>query len=240
MDATTNRQSCFQFKANFSPCTMLQISRYDLAEIATQLQATISRAPNFFIGMPVVIDLELVKLNQDIDFQQLKKILKDNHLVPVGAKGGSEMQLQAAASADIPTVNIGKNSAVPETKEVEVSAPIPANVPTKANNTLITTPVRSGMHVYAKGGDLIITNSVSPGAEILADGNIHVYGHLRGRALAGVEGNTQARIFCRTLSAELVSIAGYYLVREDIQNPSANDSSVQVYLENEQIQIAAV
>ena len=80
---------------------------------------------------------------------------------------------------------------------------------------LITTPIRSGQQVYAQGGDLIIAASVSPGAELLADGNIHVYGTLRGRALAGINGNENARIFCYGLEAELVSIAGQYKVFEE-------------------------
>jgi septum site-determining protein MinC len=87
------------------------------------------------------------------------------------------------------------------------------SIPTK----IIYQPVRSGQQIYAKGGDLIILAAVSPGAEILADGNIHVYGALRGRALAGVRGDTRARIFCHSLEAELVSIAGHYKISEDLQ-----------------------
>ena len=104
----------------------------------------------------------------------------------------------------------------------------------------MTVPIRSGMQVYAKDTDLIVTASVSPGAELFADGNIHVYGPLRGRALAGVQGNMQARIFCRTLEAELVSIAGYYLTKEDMQTFTAKDGMVQIYLDNEQIRIEAI
>jgi septum site-determining protein MinC len=82
---------------------------------------------------------------------------------------------------------------------------------------------------------------VSPGAELFADGHIHVYGPLRGRAIAGVQGNQEARIFCRTLEAELVSIAGFYLTKEDMLTlPSTNGGMLQIYLENEQVKIAAV
>ena len=83
---------------------------------------------------------------------------------------------------------------------------------------LITHPVRSGQQIYAAGGDLVVLSSVSPGAEVLADGNIHVYGTLRGRALAGVKGNRSARIFCQRLEAELISIAGHYKISEDLRN----------------------
>ena len=105
----------------------------------------------------------------------------------------------------------------------------------------MATPIRSGMQVYAKDSDLIVTAAVSHGAELLADGNIHIYGSLRGRVLAGVQGNMQARIFCRTLEdAELVSIAGYYLTKEDMQNAPAGDGMKQIYLENEQVRIEMI
>lgn len=83
---------------------------------------------------------------------------------------------------------------------------------------LITHPVRSGQQIYAKEADLVIVSQVSPGAEVIADGNIHIYGALRGRALAGVNGDTNVRIFCRSLEAELVSIAGQYMLNEDLRN----------------------
>jgi septum site-determining protein MinC len=93
-------------------------------------------------------------------------------------------------------------------------------------------PIRSGQQVYAQDGDLIVLSSVSAGAEILADGNIHVYGTLRGRALAGVKGDTTARIFCQSLAAELVSIAGQYKISEDIDR-SALGKAAQVYLDKD-------
>lgn len=116
------------------------------------------------------------------------------------------------------------------------------NAPTLTNSVetvpqtskLIHQPVRSGQQVYAAGGDLIIMASVSAGAEILADGNIHVYGTLRGRALAGVKGNTKARIFCHRMSAELVSIAGQYKISEDIDKHILGQAT-QVYLDKDQL-----
>jgi septum site-determining protein MinC len=101
---------------------------------------------------------------------------------------------------------------------------------------LLTQPVRSGRQVYAHGGDLVVMSSISPGAELLADGHIHVYGALRGRALAGVSGDLTARIFCRSLEAELVSVAGYWRVREDIPEAIIGKPA-QVFLEGERIAI---
>jgi septum site-determining protein MinC len=236
LDSTSiDRQACFQFKASFSPCTIMQVTRYDLEQLEQQLVATISRAPNFFIGSALVIDLESIKDFGVLDFLRIKQIIINNNMVPVGVRGGSDEQHAAAVSVGIPVIAAGRNS-----KSVTPASPNPKETQ-KPNqqqlSKLITTPIRSGMQVYAKDADLIVVAPVSAGAELLADGNIHVYGPLRGRALAGIQGDTNARIFCRTLEAELVAIAGYYLVKEDIHNLASHDSTVQIYLENEQVKI---
>ncbi|MBK8176702.1 MAG: septum site-determining protein MinC [Rhodospirillales bacterium] len=119
-------------------------------------------------------------------------------------------------------------TSVPSTGDADAAAGSPARV--------VTQPVRSGRQVYAHRGDLVVLASTSAGAELLADGHIHVYGALRGRALAGVSGDTGARIFCRSLEAELVSIAGYWRVREDIPEALIG-KSVQIALEGDRITI---
>ena len=96
---------------------------------------------------------------------------------------------------------------------------------------------RGGQQIYAQGGDLVVVSSVSPGAELLADGNIHVYGPMRGRALAGIKGDTKARIFCQQLTAELVSIAGQYKVSEDLRRDPLWGASVQVNLSGDVLNI---
>jgi septum site-determining protein MinC len=234
-------RACFQLKTSFQACTILQITHYDLAQLAEKIPAAVQKAPNFFLGSPVVIDLAAIDTQETLDFARLKEILLTNNLVPVGVSGGNDTQLQDAVTAGFPLITIGlgkaaKTATKTKTPATEAGVPPPSIQPAK----IITTPIRSGMSVYAKDADLIVIAPVSAGAELLADGNIHVYGPLRGRALAGVQGNTQARIFCRTLEAELVAIAGYYLVKEDMQNLSAHDGTVQVYLENEQVKIATV
>ncbi|MGZ9034790.1 MAG: septum site-determining protein MinC, partial [Rhodospirillales bacterium] len=103
-----------------------------------------------------------------------------------------------------------------------------------AASKVVIHPVRSGRQIYAQGADLIVLASISPGAELIADGHIHVYGALRGRALAGIGGNTDARIFCRSLEAELVSVAGYWRVRDDIPEELIG-KPVQIYLGKEQV-----
>jgi septum site-determining protein MinC len=122
---------------------------------------------------------------------------------------------------------------VGEEKKKPEKPPEPAIKPTK----IITSPVRGGQQIYAQGGDLVVISSVSPGAELLADGNIHVYGPMRGRALAGIKGDTKARIFCQQLTAELVSIAGQYKVSEDLRRDPLWGASVQVNLSGDVLNI---
>jgi septum site-determining protein MinC len=102
---------------------------------------------------------------------------------------------------------------------------------------IITTPIRSGQQIYARGGDLIVMAAVSAGAEVLADGNIHVYGALRGRALAGVQGNENSRIFCSSQEAELVAVAGQFMVDEVLRTNHWKEA-VQIYLAGGKIQIS--
>lgn len=230
-------QACFQFRASFSPCTILQMTRYDLEALEQHLADAIRRAPNFFLGSPVIIDLEKIQTLNDIHFNDVKKVLIACGMVPMGVRGGSPEQMVAAVTAGLPMVTIGKSS-TEIGKKVEVDSK-KKDEPVHTTK-LVTNPIRSGMQVYAKEADLIVVAQVSAGAELLADGHIHVYGALRGRALAGVQGNTNARIFCRTLEAELVSIAGYYLTKEDMQALPTHDGMIQIYLENEQVRIEVV
>lgn len=225
-----NRHTCFQFKTSFAPCTIMQIARYDLQALQQELIEIINSAPTFFLGAPLIIDLEKVQTLGAIDFAHLKEILAKQKLVPMGVRNGSPEQLEAAAQQGLPTLSVGKltHSEAPK-KKVE-------RVATK----LVTTPIRSGMQVYAKDADLIVTAAVSAGAEILADGHIHVYGPLRGRALAGVQGNQDARIFCHALKAELISIAGYYLTKEDMQLLPESHGMMQVYLDKEKVRIETI
>lgn len=227
-----NRVGCFQLKTSFAPCTILQMIRYDLDELQRQLTETISRAPNFFLGSPIIIDLEKVNTLDTLDFVQIKQILAANNLVPMGVRNGNPEQLAAAASQGLPTLTVGKLTQGGDSNKKKTEQ--------HAATKLVTTPIRSGMQIYAKDADLVVTAPVSPGAELLADGHIHIYGPLRGRALAGVQGNTQARIFCHTLEAELISIAGYYLTKEDMQPLPESHGMIQIYLQNEQVRIESL
>ncbi|WP_236638618.1 septum site-determining protein MinC [Mangrovicoccus ximenensis] len=111
--------------------------------------------------------------------------------------------------------------------------------PVKAAAVIVTEPVRSGQKIYADSGDLVVVASVSNGAELVAAGNIHVYGTLRGRALAGVNGDTSARIFCRSLDADLVAVAGLYLTYDDYAREHLK-RPVQIFLENDKLRVDAL
>jgi len=227
----TDRQQCFQLKTNFLPCTVLQLLRYDLEALEQQIKASISRAPMFFTGSPVVIDVEKMQSSGEVlDFSKIKAILVANGMVPIGIRSSNQEQ---ASAAGLPLLNLAKTSTLEKTKKTEQELPA-------LTTKVVSTPIRSGMQIYAKEGDLVIVAQVSSGAELMADGHIHVYGALRGRALAGVRGNTEARIFCQTLEAELVSIAGYYLTKEEMQKLPQQEGVIQIYLQNEQIKIECV
>lgn len=215
---------------------VLVLAGNDVITIEQQLQEKIHLAPEFFKNSPLVFDLqELNKHDLDINVTELTYIIRKLGLLPIGIRGGSTQQNQQALELGIP-VHSGHSTAtsagtpkqqIPEPEPKPESAPEPQAV--TATTTMITHPVRSGQRIYASG-DLVILAQVSAGAEILAEGNIHVYGSLRGRALAGVQGNTEARIFCSDLQAELISIAGNYKVSEDL-NSDAHNRPVQILLE---------
>lgn len=228
---TLERPRCFQFKTSFSPCTVMQVTAADVDRIEAQLSTMMAQTPDFFHSTPIVIDIEKIPPTTFLDFARLKQLLIHYHMVPMGIRGGSLSQQIAAQTQGLLKVNVGKSTVATAVKKA----------PEYVDKTkVVTQPIRSGMQVYANEGDLIVAAQVSSGAELMADGHIHVYGALRGRALAGVQGNKQARIFCKQLDADLVAIAGLYLTREDIGTLSNEGSMVQIYLENEQIKIAAI
>jgi septum site-determining protein MinC len=188
-------------------------------ELATQ----IARSPDFFAEAPVVLDLrDSFGCTEVEDFVVLKERLQRNRLVAVGVQNASALQLRAAQAAGLPAFVAG-------------ASPRRAS-PERPRARLVTEPVRSGTQIYAKGGDLVVAAPVSAGAEVIADGHIHVYGALRGRAIAGAAGDMDARIFAQRFAAELVSIAGRYLVNEAMA-PECIDQPAQVALIQERLQI---
>lgn len=198
----------FGLKGNLLTLTVMQLQTADTDAIRQQLQTTVAATPKFFNNMPIVVDLQFLQNNPTaINFNELNTLLREHGLMPVGISNGSEEHQTAATHAGLGTLSQIKKQLAPE-KEI--------SKPAKPQAKIIKSPVRSGQQVYAKDSDLIILASVSAGAEVLADGHIHVYGPLRGRALAGVQGDDTAQIFCCGLQAELVSIAGQYKLQDSI------------------------
>jgi septum site-determining protein MinC len=224
-----------EFKSSTFSVPVLVLSSNDLAVIEQQLQAKIRLAPEFFRDSPLVLDIqELNKKDLDIDIVALMEILREPGLLPIGIRGGNVKQNKKALALRIPVYSINSSRAPAEAqKQQPIAPPTPEPKTDKGTTTLITHPIRSGQRLYASG-DLVVLAQVSAGAEILAEGNIHIYGTLRGRALAGVQGNTEARIFCSDLQAELISIAGNYKISEDLQAIMRN-KPVQIYLQDHTI-----
>ena len=212
-DTTTELKPCFKLKGSRVTITILELYEYDYATFNDQLAETVRTAPDFFQQTPVILSLERCNESGFIDFIELGELCREYGLVPVAIRGGNEDQLLSANVAGLPHLPIG--IAKPPAAAEKIVPPKPEIV--AAQSLVITTPVRSGQQIYAKGGDLIVVAPVSAGAEVLADGNIHIYGPLRGRALAGVKGDKNARIFCQCLEAELISIAGNYKMNEDLR-----------------------
>lgn len=236
-------QSSFKLKGSLFTLSVLQLQNLNLNQLERELGEKIQLAPKFFYHTPIVIDIQKVS-DQPVDFSAIKTILEKSNLIPVGVKGANESQQHHAKQvgfaimADSSGTVSDKPNLAEKPKNVEIREPQAATLVSKDGTRLITTPIRSGQQVYAQGGDLVIVSSVSSGAELLADGNIHVYGTLRGRALAGLNGNRQARIFCQHIEAELVAIAGEFKVFE--QMPNNFPGAVQIYLKDQQLKIESL
>jgi septum site-determining protein MinC len=221
----------------------------DLAQLAEALDERFGDAPGLIDQDPVAIDLSQLPGDAvEIDFPALIALLRRHKMVPVAVKGGSEAQLQAALAAGLSEAADGPAPAaaprvelasVPEVVLTEVIHEV--QVPTPAAATLIIDrPLRSGQQVYARGGDLVLLDVVNFGAEVIADGSIHVYAPLRGRAIAGARGNTAARIYATCLEAQLVAIAGTYRTAEIALPDDVRSKPAQVRLDGERLVVEAL
>jgi len=229
-------------------------------EIAEQ----VALSPGFFADAPVVLDLkDSLGCTSVADYTSLRQLLRRHGMIPVGVQNGSALQLRAAKAVDLSAFSGASGSgarrpaaerappapaAAPEAERAPPPSPrerSPAPLERAADRPaadqrtrLVTQPVRSGTQIYAKGGDLVVVAPVSAGAELIADGHIHVYGALRGRAIAGAMGDTNARIFAHRFAAELVSVAGRYIVSDAIPAEHLNQPA-QVALIDDELHILA-
>lgn len=246
MTEVAKKKTALEFKSASLTVPALLLASNDLVCIDDILREKITQAPEFFKDSPLLIDLHRLNSQQlTIDFDALVNLLRQLSLVPIGLRGGNAEQNKAALAIGI-TLHAASGRNSKQGCAAEAGTPEPGASPntgaavakTETSNKTISKPVRSGQRVYAHG-DLIITATVSAGAEIMAEGNIHVYGTLRGRALAGVLGDTSSRIFCKDLQAELLSIAGVYQLRDDIPK-AMQHKSVQVGLDRQMLVITEI
>lgn len=203
-------QTPIEFKGSSFTLSVVHLHHTHPDVVRQALQDKIDQAPAFLKNAPVV--LNVASLDGDVNWKQMQQAIASTGLRIVGVSGCKDEALKRMiARAGLPILSEGKE----QKKSPEpVAVAAPENVVTKTR--LVTTPVRSGQQIYARNTDLIVTNSVSAGAELVADGNIHIYGMMRGRALAGASGDHDCQIFCTSLSAELVSIAGEYWIMDQI------------------------
>ncbi len=233
-----------ELKSGSITLPILKVYSADIADIDQQLQQKLGKAPEFFRNAPIIIDLgELTDdQKQSLDFAALLKTVQGLALAPAGMRGGTAEQQKLAQAEKIAVLADVRTESAADTATDKKPAPrraIPPPRPITATTKVIDQPVRSGQRIYASGGDLIVLAQVSPGAEIMADGNIHVYGSLRGRALAGVQGNLEARIYCSDLQAQLIAIGGNYRTNEG-EDDSLKGKLVQVYLQDDALVVESL
>ena len=222
---TSNK--ALEFKGRMLSLTRARILDPDPNAISTQLQEFARQMPQAVRGMPVMLEAD-----RAVPIEGVIAAMREVGMQPVGVADGPLAGAAAACGLAVLPADGGQRSrsaAVP-------AEPAPAAPAPRRSARIVTEPVRSGQQIYAAEGDLIVLSTVSAGAEIAADGCVHVYGMLRGRAIAGARGDADARIFCRRFEAELVAVAGVYAVAEQMQG-ELRRQAVQVWLADGKLRI---
>ena len=232
----------FQLKGSMLAITVLELAHNNLEALDRQLAAKVAQAPNFFSNTPLVLALDKLPASEGaIDLPALMRVCRQHGLRTLASRASRIEDIAAAIAIDLPVLPpSGARERPIEPVEAAPKKPEKPAEPVIRPTKIITSPVRGGQTIYAEGCDLVVVASVSPGAELMADGNIHVYGPMRGRALAGHKGNAKARIFCQQLSAELVSIAGKYKVSEDLRRDPLWGAGVQISLSSDMLNITSL
>ncbi|CAK0770386.1 putative septum site-determining protein MinC [Gammaproteobacteria bacterium] len=217
------------FKGSSFTLTIAHVTTGDLDRITRELTDKIAQAPAFFQDIPLVLDFQSLE-SSSVDLDALVKVFRTQRMNPLGVRNATPEQ-QATARA------LGLSFFA--TSRREEARPTPPVVEPRVKPRVSTQPIRSGQQVYAPGGDLVLLGMVNSGAEALADGCIHSYAPLRGRALAGIKGDKEAHIFTYCLEAELLSIAGSYRVIENILDLpiEVRGKPAHIYLSSDRIMI---
>ncbi len=200
----------------------------DLATVARSLHARVQQAPNFFANTPVIVDFSQVPVSPSYNFKALFKVVRQQQLLPVAVRGLPEKLSEQLQVLGVPVVEHNSPQAIaPEVEQVAE----PDLIVGKPGKTLfVERPLRAGQRCYAPDADLVIVGECGADNELIADGNIHVYGVLRGTALCGMQGNRDARIFCTGFDAKKVSIAGVTLSRAKVSDVPGSEQALQVKL----------
>ena len=242
MTAVVEEKTAIEFKGRMLMMTVLQLKNLDANILHQQVSQRLEDAAQWLQEAPVVIDVSPELDSDPVALMAAVDTLRSLGVNLVALARSENIDADTASMLGLGTLSLAGGRDVPRRAE-----PAPATDDGAADSKpaaqqvetmVIDQPVRSGQQVYSRG-DLIVLAPVSTGAEIMADGNIHVYSNLRGRALAGVRGDTSARIFCQQLNAELVSIAGHYRVAEDLPE-SYRNRPVHLYMQGEAMHFTAL
>lgn len=219
----------FDLKSAELPVLAVTLRSTEVEQVIADLARRLADDPDFFDNDPVLIDLQHVQHHPEpIDFARLIAALRHHRTRPVAVRSGSAAQMQAAHEAGLvpaPDATIARPKERIREVEVEVIRP----------TMVIDKPLRSGQQVYAKGADLVVLSMVSFGAEVIADGSVHIYAPLRGRAVAGARGDTEARIYTTCMQPQLLSIAGTYRALETDLPPDIAGKPAQARLEGDKL-----
>ena len=232
-----------ELKGSLFPLSVLTCKELSISSLQHQLNQKLAQAPAFFHQAPII--LNVTNCHQAPDFSGIKQLFTDLKLVLVGVCGANADIKQLAHKAGLATLQLGKDArpAAANKEELVVSTaakeePVDANDANFAmDSKVVEHTVRSGQQIYAKGVDLIVRGTVGAGAEVIADGNIHIYGTLRGKAIAGASGDKSKRIYCYNLQAELISIAGNYWLSDSLQGKFWGKGSC-IKLQDDQLVLA--
>jgi len=228
--------SAFALKGSMLAISILELHSNDLEQIDNALREKIAQAKDFFQHIPLVLALDKLPQGSEVDLSALQQLCHRHGLNIMAVRSDSEEQIALVRAQQLCVL---PPSGMRE-KLIAPSQPVSEKKPEETTRTpprFITSPVRSGMQIYAEGGDLVVLAPVSTGAELLADGNIHIWAPMRGRALAGAKGNPDARIFCQQLAADLLCIAGIYKLGEDLRRDPCWGQAAQLMLEGERLKI---
>ena len=250
-------EKIIELKGSILTLSVLKIYSDDFSVTQQALSDKVEQAPSFFIGIPIVIEPQ-VALNDPTFLALLVEFLHQLQMIPIGVRSSDEMiinQAQYSGLAIFPPETKAKpeKAAVAEQKIVEVTVAEPEKpsieqapaavaeaitpqIPQVQSAMIVNRAVRSGQQIHAQNRDVVIMGSINPGAEVLADGNITVFGKVMGKVIAGASGNRDAKIFATQLNAEIICIAGVYQLSDDIDAKFKN-GLVQVQLKDDKLQL---